>query len=325
LDEAEAAVAAAEASTRQTHNWGDYSLALGALVCTAVARGDFAAAESRAQETLRMVARSRYPLGGALALPAMACAHALRGAWNKAGQALDTLLEPGRVFEEPGPVFQILAQTYRRLLRASSQAIEAAAVAESPPEPAALPWRPGRDGAVDITSLAPLCALIELGDLLAMPALTEQPYQALLWATDRGVLFSRGWMFLLPRVLGVAAMLNQRWDNAAAHFQAAIDAARRAGARPELGRAYLDYARLLAGRGSVRDRQQARALVHQAMPIFNALGMAPFVRRAAQLAEGLQARVPIAPGQRAAVLEHRSKPEVDILLRIARGRMNFLG
>ena len=102
LDEAEAATLEVYELTRQTHDWGGYSLALAALVNVAVARGDFDTAEKHAHEIMLIVHRSRYPWGGAFALPALACAHALRGAWDEATDALNTLMEPGRVLRHQG-------------------------------------------------------------------------------------------------------------------------------------------------------------------------------------------------------------------------------
>ena len=125
---------------------------------------------------------------------------------------------------------------------------------------------------------------------------------------------------MIPHALGVAATLHQRWDRAEAHFQAAIDVATRVKARPELGRTYLDYARMLATRRGRGDRRRAIELLRQAGPIFHELGMAPFARRAAQLAEVLHARIPLALRPGTVSTEHLSALEVEVLLQIARGR-----
>src|SRR5262249_14965281 len=93
--------------TRKSQDWGAYSVASSALTSTAVARGDFATAESRAQETMLMVSRSHFPWGGARALCALACARTLCGLWTAAETTLDTLVEPGRVFREAGSFVQM--------------------------------------------------------------------------------------------------------------------------------------------------------------------------------------------------------------------------
>ncbi|MBI3302300.1 MAG: AAA family ATPase, partial [Deltaproteobacteria bacterium] len=315
LDEAEAVALEACELIHETHDWGGCSLALATLMAVAVARGDFDATERHAHEAMMMVHRSRYPWGGAMVLPALACARSLRGAWAEAEDAIDILVEPGRVFEEPGPAFQAGAGVYRQLLRAHSGALD-----EVRGQLAANPRRAMGKGRSDIASLARSCALVEIADLIAAPTLAEHPYQALSLAAERGVVFSSGWLFMIPRVLGVAATLNRWWDKAEAHFQAAIETATRVSARPELGRSYLDYARMLAARGSGSDRRRAIELVGQATLIFNELGMEPFAWRAARLAEALQASIPLAPRQPALYPDNLSGREVEVLRHIARSR-----
>jgi class 3 adenylate cyclase/tetratricopeptide (TPR) repeat protein len=316
LDQAEEIALEACEMAQKTQDWANYSLTLSALVSLAVAKGDFAAAERHAHETMLMVSRSRYPWGGSRALLALACGRALRGAWAEAEHALDVLVEPGRVFDDAGPVIQAFARAFRYLLRAYSDTeidVGDSFVAD-------LIAIVGTDS----YGLGPLCALVEIGDLVASPAMAEQPYQTLSLAVECGILFSgiSGWMFLIPRVLGVAASLHRRWDTAQAHFQTAIDVATRIGAGPELGRTYLDYARMLVVRGRRGERPQAIDLVRQAIAIFDKLHMEPFARRAAQLVERLQTRIPsqLRPG--AAEAAQLSEQEMAILAQIGQGRTN---
>ncbi|MBI3796853.1 MAG: hypothetical protein HY268_07785, partial [Deltaproteobacteria bacterium] len=179
--------------------------------------------------------------------------------------------------------------------------------------------RATRRGQADLDSLARHCALIEISDRIASPILAEQFYPALLQAEEEGVIFSRGWVFLIPRVLGVAASLNRWWDKAEGHFQAAINIATRVGARPELGRSYLDYARMLAERNEGRDRSRAVESVEQAGLIFNELGMAPFAERAARLAEALQAPLPL-PRRPSSSENNLTEREVEVLRYVVRSR-----
>src|SRR5262249_45091776 len=92
--------------TRLSQDWSNHSRALSHLASGAVARGDSAAAERRAHETRLMVSRARCPWGGFRALGALACARGLRGAWSEVEDALDAMLEPGRLFEDAGRVVQ---------------------------------------------------------------------------------------------------------------------------------------------------------------------------------------------------------------------------
>src|SRR5262249_5615001 len=153
---------------------------------------------------------------------------------------LDIILEPGRVFPEVGPGTQTTVRVLRQLIHTYAMGV-------------ALPLTVGSmdtmlNAEIDTFSLDSLCALVELTDLHQVPALAGRLYQVLLRAVEQDLLFAIGWVCLLPRVLGVAATLNCWWDAAETHFQTALNAATRLDARTELGRTYLDYARMLAAR-----------------------------------------------------------------------------
>ncbi len=267
----------------QTNNWGHYGLTLAALASLAVATGTFEAAECYAQEAMKSVSRYRFSFGGVLALPALACAHALRGAWNEAASALDMLVQPGRVFERPAPVYTTITQVYRQLIQLYATGVEnPAEITEDLHDIPLLEH-------CDITSLPLLCALVELTAGQPESTSATQLYLRLVAVAEQGVLFARGWVFLLPRILGLAAAHNQWWDQAEAHFRTAIAIAADIGARPEQGRTYLDYARMLRLRDEQNDRTQAREMVRKARPFLHDLDMAPFVRQADQLMEVLHA------------------------------------
>lgn len=312
LDEAQAVATEACALTGRSHDWWNHSLGLSHLASVAAARGDFGSAEQRAQETMLMVSRSQYPWGGLRSLLAVAGARSLRGAWAETNDALDLLVEPGRVFKDVGPVVGTFARVFRRLVAARS----ADAVGDLPSLAAEMMRIVGRDS----YALAPLCALVELGDLAGAPAIADLPGPALSRAAERGVLFSTGWMFLVPRVLGTADAVNRRWASAETHFQHAVEIAERSGALPELGRSYLDYARMLTSRGGRRDRPRATELVSQAGAIFVELGMAPFAREAAQLAEKLRSRIPAAASPRPKHPDRLDERERQVLGQLAQGR-----
>ena len=314
LVEAEQVALEACTLTRTTHDWGDYSVASSHLATIAVVKGQFEVAERRAQETVLMVHRSGYFWGGVRALSALACARALRGAWAEAEDALDMLVHPEHAFHEAGPAFHIFAQAFRRLLRSYSGVVEHGIEAFA----AELLRVVGSD----TYSLAPLCALVELGEGIRAPAFIEPARQALSQASARGVVFSSGWMFLIPRILGVAAALHRQWETAEAQFHEAIEVASRVGARPELGRAYLDYARLLMSRRRRGDRQRAMALVEQASRVFAELGMEPFMQRATQLATPRRAHPPAPQRRSSAAAKRLSAMEVEVLLHRAQGRSN---
>jgi DNA-binding SARP family transcriptional activator/tetratricopeptide (TPR) repeat protein len=65
----------------------------------------------------------------------------------------------------------------------------------------------------------------------------------------------------VSRSLGNAAGALGRWDDAVRHFEAALDANARMGARPWLARTQDDYARILRARGSAGDIAKAESLI----------------------------------------------------------------
>lgn len=311
LEETEVVSVRACEATRRSQDWSSYSLGLSHLASVAVARGNFDAAERWAHETMLMVSRSRYPWGGFRSLLALTCARTLRGAWTEAEDALEVLVEPGRVFEDAGPVVGTFSRVFHQVVRAHAHSMSE-----------------GLEGlaqdlmkvvGTDTYTVAPLCALVELADLAGAPTIAELPYQALSTAAERGVLFSSGWMYAVPRILGGIAALNHRWDTAEAHFRVAIDVAGRAGALPELGRTYLDHARMLVTQGEASSRSRAVESLRLGFQILVDLGMHPFVRQAKQVAEVLKIRLPAAVPRPGAHPDNLSEREVEVLVRMAQG------
>jgi hypothetical protein len=120
---------------------------------------------------------------------------------------------------------------------------------------------------------------------------------------ERDVLFTPEWVFLVPRVRGLAAMMRGAWGEAETCFRTAIATALRTSTQPELGRAYLDYARMLVARNQADDRFRAQELLAQAEPICQALGMQPWVQRTVQLTTSLRdAAAPARLSQREAAV-----------------------
>jgi tetratricopeptide (TPR) repeat protein len=282
----EAETTAEEACTvaRKLHNWAEYSLALATLTGIAVLKGDFAAAERLGQDLMVMVQRSHYPWGSVRALPALACARVLCGAWNEAHQAIATLVEPGCVFTEPGPAFRSVARVYHWLIRARAGEVEEVCTQVKKDAE----WETQKTR-VEQGAVSRLCALVELSTLLDAPEAAAALYQSLTQVAAQGLVFATEWISLLPRILGVAAAANQWWEQAEGHFQQALAVATQVGARPEYARVCLDYAQMLVSRNQGSDRDRAVTLVEEACLLFAELQMEPFLHEACQLAKHLQA------------------------------------
>jgi hypothetical protein len=74
--------------------------------------------------------------------------------------------------------------------------------------------------------------------------------------------------------LGLLAAVTSSWAEAGGHFEAAIAAHERLGARPLLARTRYEYARMLLARGQAGDRRQADELLDQALAGASTMGMA---------------------------------------------------
>lgn len=278
LEAAETVALEAIDVTKSMQNWAEYSKGFSHLASIAVAKGEFRMAAKYTSEAMRMVERSRYPWSGFRALQALACAFALRGQQSEAEQTLARIIEPGCLFESAGHFEHVLVRVFHQL----SLAYRAIPLTE---HIASLARELSEVVRYDTYSLAPLCAMIELGRQTFNSAIIEQPVTILTEALERGVLFTSGWCFLIPRVLGVAAVLREQWDRANDYFQQAIDVASEANAWPELGRSYLDYARMELLIGDFDDPKVVTEPLEEARGLCNELDMIPHARTASQMLE----------------------------------------
>jgi len=278
LEASEQAAQEAQRLNERVRNPSDASVSLATLVGLAVLRGDFEAAERHAREALPLIRRSKYPWSGALLLPALACGRALQGDWSGANQAIDLLLEPGTVFDDPGPLEET-ANLYRQLIDVYA--------GEAPP---AVSGR-GAVAAGDSTdpSLLPrMCAHVEIAAAGGAPELLEAAGPLLALCAQRDLAVPVGWPFLLPRIRGLHAQLEGRFDEAQRGFERAVELGGAIGAEPEAARARLELAALLARRGTQPDRSCALAHLHAALPTLERLGPSVFRDRASKLVSFLE-------------------------------------
>lgn len=96
--------------------------------------------------------------------------------------------------------------------------------------------------------------------------------------------------------LGLLASTMSLWDEAIDHFESAIRANTRFGAKPFLARTQYEYARMLSRRERDADRIRAQSLLDEAETTARALGMASLSRDCARLRE-LEAGTAVATGQ----------------------------
>ena len=311
FDEVEAVSTEAKKVLELTHDWSAYSAPCAAIVCLQAARGNSGKAEESAQETMLAIQRSRYPWAGPLALPALAGIRALKGEFAEAEDALDTLIEPGMVFEDPGTAARASVRIYKALLGAyGGQALDVADLER------ALSRFSGR--VPDFASLPSFGAMVEIAGLGGLAGLADQASPGLLHAYGKGIVFTVGWVFCIPRLLGVAAGLYGRQDEAERFFQEAIAVTGVAGAKLETARACLDYSRLLVNDKKRRD--EARELLERARYVFEDLGMQTLIDQAASVADTLEAAPVKVKGP--SYPDRLSEREVEVLRLVARGHTN---
>src|SRR5262249_12941763 len=193
---------------RRVHNFAEHGFALANLAVVEAVAGDLARAEALVETSLQALERASYPWAGVLALSARACIASLRGRFDEASEALTELVTEGRVFEEPSPAIHFIAAAYRELITALRtpeeldgkrlQAMFAALQA----------------GRLDPYVLGPVCALAEACLPLGNPALARAGESLLRAASDRGIVFSVGGLFLVPRVIGRCIAADGRFDEA---------------------------------------------------------------------------------------------------------------
>ncbi len=112
-------------------------------------------------------------------------------------------------------------------------------------------------------------------------------YSALESAT--GAMLSGGSSVTISRLLGLLSQVMGNLDQAAAHFEDALEFCRNAGYRPELAWTCCDYADTLRELNNVGDREQAISLLDESLAISTELGMRPLMERVISRRDGLLA------------------------------------
>ena len=128
---------------------------------------------------------------------------------------------------------------------------------------------------ITLTNLAQVCAR------LRDRARAAQLYQLLLPFAEQCVVVGPGLMCLgsVARFLGQLAMILARWDEAEAHFTAAVQRNTLLGAHPVLAQTQRQYAVMLLARQWPGDREKAMELLHQALTVGQELAMDEHLQR----------------------------------------------
>lgn len=130
-------------------------------------------------------------------------------------------------------------------------------------------------------------AIVAVGetDLAATVYTALLPYARLNVSAD-----SMGLIGSVRRYLGMLSTTLERWDEAADHFEQAIEFERRMGAAPFVVHTQVVYAEMLLRAGRDGDLAHARKLLGAAIAGSLELGMVPWQERATRLVEDLERR-----------------------------------
>ncbi len=276
IDRARQTVAQAERLNRIVHNAPNLSLTLANKTMLAALGADTEDAARQAAECVEVAKQARYGWSGLLALPALACAHALAGEEAEALRAIQQITEPGLFFDDPSFFVESMSRYHLLIAAYAGHSIESNISSDLSP------FEPGPDG-LDFAFITPLCVEVEIAWYGNAGTISPTADRALALADHRGMLFSTAWPFLIPRVRGIAATLEKRWGDAERSFVRAIEIADEQRIVPEMGRSRLDYATMLLAREPSGGIPGAAGILRESAVHLRDAGLAGFARRAAQL------------------------------------------
>jgi hypothetical protein len=128
--------------------------------------------------------------------------------------------------------------------------------------------------------------LAEVAVLVGDAASAEFLYAALSpWAGFTAADHPEGFRGSISRDLGVLAAMLERPEEAALHFDTALEANERMGLSPWLAHTQREYARLLLARNGAGDRDRAAELLVAALATYREVGMPGYVAEAEALAK----------------------------------------
>jgi tetratricopeptide (TPR) repeat protein len=104
------------------------------------------------------------------------------------------------------------------------------------------------------------------------------------WAAFAAADHPEGFRGSISRYLGLLATMPPTWSKAELHYENALAAEARMGARPWLAHTERDYARMLYGRNGHGDRERAQALFDDARKTYRELGMDSYAPSTAAIA-----------------------------------------
>lgn len=151
----------------------------------------------------------------------------------------------------------------------------------------------------DLTWVVAMAEAAETATAIADPVRSQRLYALLLPFADRHIVYLGGAVTwgALARVLGQLAATTEQWDAAAGHFEAALAANRRLGARLWTARTQQAYGAALLRRATPGDAEHARYLLEQAHHTATDLGLTALAQQAGAALQSVRGRLatPVTP------------------------------
>jgi DNA-binding CsgD family transcriptional regulator len=252
-----------------------------AASCIALVRGRFGEARRLAAEALDTVDVRTHPIAEFNHLMHCLAVDDLTGAREDRRERMDAFVTTYPQMADPFRIFRVLN------LAAEGRIVEARAGLR----PMTAAW---------VTNIRPLMAwLPAMGHSTSAVTAVNDPepalvlYEALLPYADQVVTTGAGTAAVLGSVaqhLGRLATTLGRPDDAARHFEAAIEFEKRMGAPAFFVRSQVYYAELLVRRSEEAAIRKARSIAEDALKTARDLGMAPWARRASAVLEVARSR-----------------------------------
>jgi class 3 adenylate cyclase/DNA-binding CsgD family transcriptional regulator len=240
-------------------------------------------------------------------LPIMVAVCFYRGEFEKAEQLIRRLL----VSPSGGQVrLPANAQAYRALLQAAQGADAKSVLGDLPS--VSTRFKP------DLQALPVHVVVAETAVLLRDPSMAESLCEGLLGPFQCGMVFTPGWVTLLPRLLGAISILRKHWSEAESYLGQALDVAHRTQALPELSLAHLEIADLQSHQPGEASRSSARSHLSEAQRLQSELGMVVWRQRIA----GIEERLARPRSRRHQWPDGLTEREVEVLRLVAEGRSN---
>ena len=284
LDEARSLSGELAAMNQILQSPSESAMADALSAATAVLSGDFDTAEEELSRGIQQLSRARYPWALAMMIPTRACARALSGNLSGALSALDELVESpiGSVFKLE---FETLVERHRALVNYVVG------------DPIRFSRRQRQElidqiqsGRHDESGLYQACIALELASAEQDVDLARSALPLVGEALESGWVFTTGWPFFLPRLVGTAKLLLGDVAGATEQLVAALTTTPIDELPIERGRVCFDLARAFALSPNAPDREDAVGFARDARDVLAAYPRNAFLERAQGLVRFLETR-----------------------------------